>query len=138
MRQVTADNLPMRIGKVICALRKERNMTQEDVAFAAGTDAGYLSRIEREARSPSLQLLENIATALGTTMSALCAAAEGLDTPASLPKEFQVNFSKDFSDDAIQLRQTFHDLTSENQRIAVALLQALRQTQCYKTNKVNG
>lgn len=129
MRQVKADNLPMRIGQVIYALRKERNMTQEDVAFAAGTDAGYLSRIERETRTPSLQLLDNIATALGTTMSSLCAAAEGLDSPASLPNEFQVNFSKDFSDDAIQLRQTFHQLTSENQRIAVALLQALRQTQ---------
>jgi hypothetical protein len=97
MRQVKADNLPMRIGQVIYAL--------------------------------SLQLLDNIATALGTTMSSLCAAAEGLDSPASLPNEFQVNFSKDFSDDAIQLRQTFHQLTSENQRIAVALLQALRQTQ---------
>ena len=87
----------------------------------------YLDR--RGTRVPSLQLLENIAKALGTTMSSLYAAAEGLENPASLPKEFQVNFNKDFSDDAIQLRQTFHDLTSENQRIAVALLQALRQTQ---------
>jgi transcriptional regulator with XRE-family HTH domain len=120
----------MRLGQVICALRKEHDMTQEDVAFAAGTDAGYLSRIERGTRTPSLPLLENVAKALGTTLSSLCAAAEGLDTPASLPNEFQVNFSKDFSDDAIQLRQTFHDLTPENQRIAVALLQALRQTQC--------
>jgi|GEM_PF-1161840 transcriptional regulator with XRE-family HTH domain len=134
MRQVKVDNLPMRIGQVICALRKERNMTQEDVAFAAGTDAGYLSRIERKTRIPSLQLLENIATALNTTMSSLCAAAEGLENPASLPNEFQANFSKDFSDEAIQLRQTFHDLTSVNQRITVTLLQALRQTQNQKNH----
>jgi transcriptional regulator with XRE-family HTH domain len=99
----------MKLGQVICVIRKERYMTQKDVAFAAGTDSGYLSRIERGTRILSLPLLETIATALDTIMSSLCAAAEGLKNFASLPNEFQVNFSNDFSKDVIQLRQTSHD-----------------------------
>lgn len=104
-------------------------MTQEDVALAAGTDAGYLSRIERGNRVPSLELLVSVASALGTTVSSLCAVAEGLEQPPPMPQEFQANFCTDFSDDAIQMRQIFRELTKDNQRVAVELLRALKRTQ---------
>lgn len=124
-----SDNLPMKLGQVICALRRERQMTQEVVALAAGTDAGYLSRIERGERQPSLPLLESIASALEVKTSAIFAAAEGLEHPLATEDSSQVNFGTDFSEDAIQLRLTFRELSKVNQRMAVDLLQALRKNQ---------
>ncbi|MDD2933278.1 MAG: helix-turn-helix transcriptional regulator [Methylotenera sp.] len=119
----------MKLGQVICALRRERQMTQEVVALAAGTDAGYLSRIERGERQPSLLLLESIASALGVKTSAIYAAAEGLEHPPALDDSSQVNFGTDFSEDAIQLRSVFRELSKENQHLAVELLQALSKNQ---------
>lgn len=119
----------MKLGQVICALRRERQMTQEDVALAAGTDAGYLSRIERDERLPSLPLLENIALALSVKTSAIFAAAEGLEQPLVTEDSSQVNFGSDFSEDAIQLRSVFRELSKENKRLAVDLLNALYRNQ---------
>ncbi len=117
----------MEIGRVICALRKERNLTQEDVALSAGIDAGYLSRIERGDRLPSIPLFENIALALGTKPSAIYAAAEGLDQSSA--KQSQNDLGIELSEDAIKLRHEFRELTKANQRIAIELLRALRRTQ---------
>lgn len=115
----------MDIGRVICALRKECNLTQEEVALAAETDAGYLSRIERGDRVPSIPLLEGIAKVLGTSTSSIFAAAEGLENPPEIPQAFQA----DLSDEAIDLRLEFRELTKSNQRIAVELIRALKRTQ---------
>lgn len=104
-------------------------MTQEVVALAAGTDAGYLSRIERGERLPSLPLLKRIASALEVKTSTICAAAEALDNPLTTEDSSQVNFGTDFSEDAIELRLTFRELSKVNQRVAVELLQALRKNQ---------
>lgn len=120
----------MEIGQVVCALRKERNLTQEEVALSAGTDAGYLSRIERGNRLPSIPLFENIANALGTRPSIIFAVAEGVAAfPDSSTTERSTGFDLDLSEDAIRLRQEFRGLTNTNQRIAVELLRALKRTQ---------
>ncbi|MDP1646201.1 MAG: helix-turn-helix transcriptional regulator [Thiobacillus sp.] len=119
----------MEIGQVICALRKERKLTQEEVALSAGTDAGYLSRIERGNRLPSIPLFENIASALGTRPSIIFAVAEGVAFPDSSTTERITGFDLDLSEDAIRLRQEFRGLTNTNQRIAVELLRALKRTQ---------
>lgn len=123
-----ADNLSMKLGQVICALRRERQMTQEEIALAAGTDAGYLSRIERGERQPSLPLLENIAAALEVKTSALYTAAEDLENPAAENSSL-MNFGADFSEEAIQLRLAFRELSKENQHLAVELLQVLSKNQ---------
>jgi transcriptional regulator with XRE-family HTH domain len=93
----------MDIGRVICALRKESNLTQEEVAFRAGTDAGYLSRIERGDRYPSIALLENIAKALGTKPSSIYAAAENIEQ-STTANELDNSFRTDLSDEAVNLR----------------------------------
>ena len=115
----------MDIGRVICALRKERKLTQEEVALAAETNAGYVSRIERGDRLPSIPLLEGIAKVLGTSTSSIFAAAEGLENSPELPQALQA----DLSDEAIGLRLEFRELTKTNQRIAVELIRALKRTQ---------
>lgn len=122
-------NLPMKIGRIISALRKDRNLTQEEVALEAETNAAHISRIERGDRQPSLAMLEDIARALGTTVSSICVAAEGLKREPHAPKGLQNVTEADLSDDALAFRGEFRKLTKANQRIAVELVRALVRTQ---------
>lgn len=62
---------PMHVGSTIRALRKAKGLTLDQVAHAAGTDSGNLSRIERSRQEPSVQVLSSIATALGVTVTEL-------------------------------------------------------------------
>lgn len=63
----------MKIGKVLRQHRSAQGKTLEAISFLAGTDAGNLSRIERDEQRPSLDLLEEIARALGLTVSGIYA-----------------------------------------------------------------
>lgn len=98
------------------------------MALSVGTDAGYLSRIERGDRLPSLLLLENIAKSLGTTPSAIYAAAEQLECPNQTEATTSLSIA-DVSDDGLNLRLIFRNLSKANQRIAVELLKVLEKNQ---------
>ena len=52
------------VGANIRRLRKDRGLTQEDLADEAGLDSGYLGKIERGLENPSLKKLVGIAAAL--------------------------------------------------------------------------
>jgi transcriptional regulator with XRE-family HTH domain len=57
--------LGQQLGARIAALRAERGMTQEALAWQAGlASKGYLSRIESGERLPSLAVLERLAAQL--------------------------------------------------------------------------
>ena len=51
--------------------RLELDMSQEDLAAAAGIDRTYVSGIERGVRNPTITVLARFAYALGTTSAAL-------------------------------------------------------------------
>lgn len=53
------------VGANILRLRNAIGATQEDIADAAQLDVGYLGKIERGQRNPSLKKLVRIADALG-------------------------------------------------------------------------
>lgn len=53
-----------RIGKKLKKIREEKNLSQEDVAKAAGIATGYYSRVERGKHSPSSSVLERICKVL--------------------------------------------------------------------------
>lgn len=119
----------MNIGKIIRAVRKKRGETLEQLAFAIKSDPSNLSRIERGVQQPSPESLRMIATALGTTVSALHAAVEGAeslthDTPDLLGAD-----ESDFTSEAIQLRQHFRTLTPENQRALLEIAKVLSRLQ---------
>lgn len=61
--------------------------------------------------------------------SAIYIAAEGLESPLAQEDSSQINFGTDFSEDAIQLRSVFRELSKENRRLAVDLLNALCRNQ---------
>jgi transcriptional regulator with XRE-family HTH domain len=116
----------MDIGRAILDIRKGMGLKQEAVALDAGTDTGYLSRIENGARQPSLRMLEKIAGALGVSCSSILVMAEGgaVDTEALKSQAQPSNVS-----DATQLCRQFDTLTPDNQRVAMELLKALHRLQ---------
>lgn len=68
------DRVKRRFGARIRELREARDLTQEDVAFAAGLDRSYLSGIERGKKNLSLVNIHRIAKALGVNAAELFGA----------------------------------------------------------------
>lgn len=76
-------NRGMKIGAVIRKIRQSKGLTLEEVAYAAGTDGGNLSRIERGLQRCVHEVLEGIAAGLGMTIAELYLEAEAMQ--ASVP-----------------------------------------------------
>jgi transcriptional regulator with XRE-family HTH domain len=123
------ENCVMDIGQAINAIRKRKQLKLDAVAYIAGTNTGHLSKIENDAGKPSLKMLEQIAAALETPVSAIFALAEGRGEKARLPDEFTEDDTGDHAAELAQLRRSFRELSSANRRIAVELLKALERAQ---------
>lgn len=59
------------LGAKIRKLRKERGISQEDLAHEAGIERSYMGAIERGERNPSYDKLVSVARALGNSASNL-------------------------------------------------------------------
>ena len=119
----------MEIGQVIRALRQERKETLEQMAYGIGTDPSNLSRIERGVQQPTATMLRTIATALGTTVAALHARAEGVGKFSKKERDLLGGDAADYTAEAIQLRHNFRTLTPENKHLAVEFVKLLNRTQ---------
>lgn len=64
-------NINVQLGMRIRYLRKQKGMSQEDLALEAGVNKNYLSDLERGERNATIAIVEKIATALGITLSTL-------------------------------------------------------------------
>ena len=64
------------IGDALREARKKASLTQEALAYAANVDRTYLSSLENDVKSPTLELLATICTALGIATSELIRRAE--------------------------------------------------------------
>lgn len=60
-----------RFGKVLRNLRRQKGLSQEDLAFAAGLNRQFVSLLELSQRSPSLATLYKLAHGLEMTGSGL-------------------------------------------------------------------
>ena len=67
-----------KIGLFIAKCRREKNMTQEDLAEKAGLTTNYIGMVERGEKIPSLETFIKILNALG--VSADMVLSEVLDT----------------------------------------------------------
>ncbi|WP_315696874.1 helix-turn-helix domain-containing protein [Paraburkholderia fungorum] len=63
------------LGEAIRRVRKERGLSQEQLALTAEVDLSYLGRVERGDNAAALLTLKRIADALGVTMAALMGEA---------------------------------------------------------------
>ena len=52
-------------------LRVERGLAQDRLAFDAGVDRTFVSRLERKLENPSIGIVEKLAMALGVPIAAL-------------------------------------------------------------------
>jgi transcriptional regulator with XRE-family HTH domain len=66
------------LGDAIRQLRTEAEMSQEQLAEAAGTDLTQVGGIERGVRNPSYTTLLRLADALGTEVGELTSLADRL------------------------------------------------------------
>jgi transcriptional regulator with XRE-family HTH domain len=63
-------------GDELRKARQEAGMTQEDLAFAASVDRTYVSRLEHDKKSPTLDTLFRLCDAMGITASTLISRVE--------------------------------------------------------------
>ena len=59
------------LAENVRALRKDSGLSQEALALEAGLDRTYVSQVERAKRNVTIEVLERLATALGTTADQL-------------------------------------------------------------------
>ena len=67
----------IRVGAKVRALRRELNMTLQEVGAKSGLSAGFISLVERDLSYPSLTTLMKIANAIQTTVQNLVIIPEG-------------------------------------------------------------
>jgi len=66
------------LGMRIRFLRKEKKLSQEDLALEANINKNYLSDLENGRRNPSFEILEKLAVALGISLSELFKGVESI------------------------------------------------------------
>ena len=64
--------LQQRLGKRILELRRNRGLTQVQLAKAVGGSMEFISRLERGVNAPSVAWLEGLAKALKVGVADLC------------------------------------------------------------------
>ena len=60
-----------RVSKNIQTIRRQKGLSQEEVAHRAEVHQTYLSGVETGKRNPSIKVVERIATALGVDVAEL-------------------------------------------------------------------
>ena len=119
---------PMEIGRIIRNVRESRGATLEEIAFAAGTNASNLSRIERGKQGYSVESLEGIASALGVTVAELHLRAEAANTsPAKSSKMSSATRAK--LTNATIAANRYSALNQENRELADEFLALLLRRQ---------
>jgi transcriptional regulator with XRE-family HTH domain len=63
-------------GKVLKEIRHERSLSQEELGFESGYHRTYISLLERGRKSPSLNTIFQLATALGIPPSEILRRTE--------------------------------------------------------------
>ena len=74
--------LQINFGLAVQQLRKEQNMSQEQLALAADIDRRYMSDVENGKRNVSLDIMERLAAALNIPVSTLVRKAEEIGITA--------------------------------------------------------
>ena len=64
------------LGDVLRHFREEAGMTQEALAFEARVDRTYISQLERNKKSPTIDVLFRLCEAMGVKASELIAQIE--------------------------------------------------------------
>lgn len=105
------------LGQAIRALRKSQKLTLLDLANAAGSDPGNISRLERGLQGYSDEMINRVANALGVQLSELYSMIEH-------PKkadEIVQNYDKEL----LELKKVYMRLNAGKRRILLQVAQGL-------------
>ena len=84
---VKSDHFLAKLGKAIRQTRKQRNMTQEDLAEVAGMNTKHLGEVESGKANPTVLLLLKISSALHVGLLSLFFDGPSLDPQDALEYE---------------------------------------------------
>ncbi|WP_448148974.1 helix-turn-helix domain-containing protein [Labrys miyagiensis] len=76
----------VRIGLNLQNLRRERNISQEELAHRAKIHPTYLSGVERGRRNPTVVVLQRIAISLGADIQDLVATGDNREEGVGLKR----------------------------------------------------
>lgn len=71
MASVEITDIGQVFGEVLRRYRSEKNISQEELAFQAGVDRTFVSRLERGIRQPTITTLIGLGQALGVSAADL-------------------------------------------------------------------
>jgi transcriptional regulator with XRE-family HTH domain len=74
------------LGEELRRAREDANLTQEQLSFAAKIDRSYISQLENDRKSPTVDVLFRICEALGVSASRLLAQVEATRKPKARKK----------------------------------------------------
>jgi transcriptional regulator with XRE-family HTH domain len=69
------------LGPELRRARDEAGLTQEQLAFAAGVDRTYISQLEHDKKSPTLDMLFRLCDALGIAATELVGRVDASRKP---------------------------------------------------------
>lgn len=72
-------NIEEQLGMRIRFLRKQKNMSQEQLSFESDINKNYISDLENGTRNPSLKVIARLAKALNVTLEELFMGIDMLD-----------------------------------------------------------
>jgi transcriptional regulator with XRE-family HTH domain len=75
----------MSLGTELRTARTQAGLTQEQLAFAAGLDRAYISQLEHDHKSPTVDTLVRLCGPLGVRASELLARVERTEGTSSTP-----------------------------------------------------
>ena len=93
------------LGEAIHALRKEKGISQEELAKRAGVDRSTIARVESGVfKSLSVEKLEGIAAAIGTDLKSLLIRADAAQEPASFRSHLsRIEFALEYPEDGFRI-----------------------------------
>lgn len=84
---ITHPEIVRRFAARLRELRRQRGLTQRELAERAELTETYLSRLESVGAAPGIDLVDRLATALGTTVHDLLPLTDQPDTRVALRRE---------------------------------------------------
>ena len=84
------DNIRHKFGQHLKRLRLQYGMTQQQLAEKADISISFLGNIERGLKSPTIETVQKIATALGMSMAELFEPEAKLTSQNCKPRQQQI------------------------------------------------
>ena len=116
--------MEMTIGKRIAALRREKNLKQDDLAQMLEVSPQAVSKWENDQTCPDISLLPKLAKILGVSVDELLSGKQELQPVVTLVPEEQ---RKDIKDMMLRIVVDSHDGDKVRVNLPMALVQLARE-----------